>query len=161
MMSCKYTADKILAYLDGRASAAERRELEAHLNCCADCRARVEEFRRLWSVLDELPAIEPSPAFDARLRERIAAAPQPALWSWLAPAPRVLAAFAAMLLVAAWLSWQSPMPAPETRPFEPSRSELEFTMIRDLSVLEDYDVLANFEALEVLPVVTEPEDRRM
>ncbi|MCL6565549.1 MAG: zf-HC2 domain-containing protein [Acidobacteriia bacterium] len=161
MMGCKYTADSILAYLDGRASAAERRELEAHLHHCADCRARVEEFRRLWSVLDELPAIEPSPAFDARLRERIAAAPQPSPWSWLAPAPRVLAAFAAMLLVAVWLSWQSPAPAPETRSLEPGRSELEFTMIRDLQVLEDYDVLANFEALEALPVATEPDERRM
>ncbi|MCL6482047.1 MAG: zf-HC2 domain-containing protein [Firmicutes bacterium] len=161
MMSCEGMANRIVKYLDGRASAAERHELEAHLALCADCRTRVEEFRRLWVVLDEVPAIEPSPAFDARLRERIAAAPQPSPWSWLAPAPRVLAAFAAMVLLAVWLSWQSPAPEPEARTIEPGRSEQEFTMIRDLQVLEDYDVLANFEALEVLPVASDSDDRKM
>ncbi len=160
-MSCEGMTNRIVTYLDGRAAAAERRELKAHLALCADCRSRVEEFRRLWVVLDELPAIEPSPAFDARLCERIATPLRPSPWSWLAPAPRVLAAFAAMLLVAVWLAWQSPTPEPAARTAEPGRSELEFTMIRDLQVLEDYDVLANFEALEALPVASDTDDRKM
>lgn len=159
-MNCERMEILLVGYLDGRASAAERREAEAHLGECAACRTRVEEFRRLWGVLDELPAAEPSPAFDARLRQRIAAAPQPSLWNWLAPAPRVAFAFAAMLLLAVWLSWQSPRPAVESLRAE-QRSEQEFSMIRDLQVLEDFDVLMNFEALEALPVAGQKDNREM
>ncbi len=159
-MSCERVQIRLIAFLDGRASATERREVEAHLAGCAACRTRAEEFRRLWGLLGELTAIEPSPSFDARLRQQIAATPQRSLWHWLAPAPRVVYAFAAMLLLAVWLSWQSPLPAPETS-LAQQQSEQEFTMIRDLQVLEDYDVLMNFEALEVLPVAREKEDREM
>jgi anti-sigma factor RsiW len=159
-MNCERMETRLIGYLDGRATPAERREVEAHLGECAACRTRAEEFRRLWGVLEELPATEPSPAFDARLRQRIAAAPQRPVWDWLAPAPRVVYAFAAMLLLAVWLSWQSPRPAGESLRAQ-QRSEQEFTMIRDLQMLEDFDVLMNFEALEALPVAEQKDNREM
>ena len=78
-MKCEEVSKELIAYLDRRANSAERREVEEHLAGCAACRTRAEEFRRVWSVLDELPAIEPSFGFDARVRQRVAAEPQRAM----------------------------------------------------------------------------------
>src|SRR5438105_5339861 len=98
-MSCTRMEHKILGYVDGRLKESERLEVETHLEACAICRLRVNEFRAVSGLLDELPMIEPSPAFDARVRARVAAEPvKRNWWAWLAPAPRV--AFAAAMVVA-------------------------------------------------------------
>ncbi len=147
-MNCERIETRLIAWLDGRPSKAERRELEEHLRACEACRMRAEEFRRLWGVLDEMPLVETSPAFDARLRARLAAEPPRAsLWSWLIPSPRLAFAVTALLLLSVWISSLPPanMPAP------PASTDAEFKMIKDLPVLENYDVLANFEALSELP----------
>lgn len=149
-MNCERMEGRLIAYLDGRASRTERREVEAHLAACVACRTRAEEFRRLWGVLDEVPMEQPSPAFDARLRARLAAEPARAsVWSWLMPSPRLAFAVSLLLILSVWISSLPPAtpPAPPT----PVNSEAEFKMIKDLPVLEDYDVLANFEALSELP----------
>ena len=160
-MNCERMENRLIAYLDGRASPADRREVEAHLAACGACRTRAEEFRRLWTVLDEVPAEEPSPVFDARLRARLAAEPaRPSVWSWLLPSPRLAFAVSLLLVLSAWISSLPPatLPAPPA----PANSEGEFKMIKDLPVLEDYDVLANFEALsELPPLKPATEDRVM
>ncbi len=149
-MSCTKMETKLMAYLDGRANQDERRAVEAHLESCGVCRQRAEEFRSVSSLLDKLPRIEPSAAFDIRVRARVAAEPEPRGWlAWVTPTPRV--AFAATLLLALTV-WMS------SRPLDPDRehqrilqaslgSDAEFRMIKDLPVLQDYDVLANFEPL--------------
>ena len=159
-MSCKQMETGLIAYLDGKANRTERREVEAHLAACAACRTRAEEIRALWGVMDELPLVEPSPAFDARLRTRVAAEPRRSFWAWLAPSPRL--AFAAMLLLIAsvWLSTLPPAPPPNAAP-PPMNPEAEFRMIKDLPVLENYDVLANFEALSELPAQPANEQKDM
>jgi anti-sigma factor RsiW len=141
---------KLIEYLDGRAKPAERRAVEEHLAGCASCRAQAEEFRTLWGALDDLPAISPSPAFDASLRARIAAAPlRRGFWSWL-PSPRL--AFAATALVAMSV-WMASMPGGTSNDSAMGRvsAEADFGMIRDLPVLENYDVLSKFDALSELP----------
>jgi anti-sigma factor RsiW len=160
-MNCEHISTQLVAYMDGRATEPERREVEAHLESCAACRTRVEEFRRLWTVLDEAPVVEPSLGFDARMRQRVAAEPRPRLWSWLVPSPRLAFAVALLAVMSVWFS--SPPPA-----VEPSvvQSEQEFKMIKDLGVLENYDVLNDFDALSELPPVQpqpveRPADRQM
>jgi anti-sigma factor RsiW len=148
-MSCEKIETSLIAYLDGRASEKEAVEVNVHLSSCAACRARAEQFRRLWSVLDGLPAGAPSPEFDARLRARIAAEPRPPLWSWLVPQPRLALAVVALLVLSAWIA--SKPPAASQNPPVLARSEEDFRMIKDLRVLENYEVLANFEALSELP----------
>jgi anti-sigma factor RsiW len=138
----------LVGSMDGRASEAERRELEAHLASCTACATRAEEFRRLWSLLDEAPVIQPSPAFDARLRAQLAAEPPPGFSRWLMPRPRLTLAVVALLLLAAWIS---SLPPAVPNPPAVVRSEEDFRMIKDLRVLENYDVLADFEALSELP----------
>ena len=138
---------------------AERHAVEEHLSGCASCRSRAEEFRALWSALDDLPAISPSPAFDASLRARIAAEPaRRSFWDWL-PSPRL--AFAVTALVAMSV-WMSSVPRVITNPsvvshaiqsIETSKvsAESDFGMIRDLPVLENFDVVSKFDALSELP----------
>jgi hypothetical protein len=149
---CAGMEDKLVEYLDGRAKPAERRTVEEHLSGCYGCRNRAEEFRALWSALDDLPEISPSPAFDASLRARIAAEPAGrGFWGWL-PSPRL--AFAVTALVALSV-WMASMPRVMTDQTEMSRSlvEADFGMIRDLPVLENYDVLSKFDALSELPTL--------
>ncbi len=160
-MNCEHISTQLVAYVDGRATEPERREVEAHLESCAACRTRVEEFRRLWTVLDEAPVVEPSLGFDARMRQRVAAEPRPHLWNWLVPSPRLAFAVALLAVMSVWLSSRPPA-------IEPSavQSEQEFKMIKDLGVLENYDVLNDFDALSELPPVQSqplepPADREM
>jgi anti-sigma factor RsiW len=154
MMNCEQIENKFIAYVDGKANPAERRQVETHLAGCVACRERAEQFHLLWGVLDELPTVAPSLSFDASLRARVAQEPPRAgLWSWLVPSPRMALATATLMVFSVWLSSFQPTRQPAA-PVAPSAqsSEAEFGMIKDLPVLEDYDVLANFDALSELPV---------
>lgn len=144
-MSCNRIEDRILAYVDGRLKANEMREVETHLKTCAACLLRVNEFRALSGLLDELPQIEPSGAFDARVRARVAAEPvKQSWWSVFAPSPRVAFAASMLLLAMVWIG---------SRPGEPVNNTIPITdeVVSDLPVLENFDVISNFDALSDLP----------
>jgi anti-sigma factor RsiW len=147
-MSCNRMESRILPYVDGRLKAGEMKEMEAHLKTCAACELRVNEFRALSGLLDELPRIEPSGAFDARVRARVAAEPvKQSWWSVFAPSPRVAFAASMLLLATVWFG---------SRPNEtlaPTNTgvEQEAQVVSDLPVLENMDVLSNFDALSDLP----------
>jgi anti-sigma factor RsiW len=146
---CVALENTLIEYLDGSAQPSDRRAVEEHLAGCAACRTRAEEFRAVFSVLDDLPVLSPSPSFDAALRVRIAAAPaSPRFWNWV-PSPRL--AFAVTALVAMSV-WMSSMPRKMTPPAIAGQisTEADFGMIRDLSVLENYDVVSKFDALSEL-----------
>ena len=147
-MSCKRMEHRLIAYMDGHASNSERRAVESHLKDCAPCRARVEGFEGVWGVLNEMPAHEPSPEFDVRLRARLAAEPRRAgFWAGLAeamPAPRLAFAIAALTVFSVW---QSSRPVVVSAPASQGATEADFRMIQDLPVLENYDVLSSFDAL--------------
>ena len=151
---CVALENALIEYLDGRARPSDRRAVEKHLAGCAACRARAEEFRAVFSALDDLPALSPSPSFDATLRATIAAQPAPSrFWNWV-PSPRL--AFAVTALVAMSV-WMSSMPRTVTPPAVTSQISMEsdFGMIRDLPVLENYDVVSKFDALTELPNATD------
>ena len=147
-MSCEKMASRILGYLDGRLNESERLEIEKHLASCAPCSVRVNEFRAVSGLLDELPVIEPSPEFDVRVRARVAAEPvKESWWAWLRVSPRVAFAASMLLLAAAWMGYTSRnMIAP---PIDMQQADAQ--MMQDLPVLEDHDVLSNFEPLKDLP----------
>jgi len=156
---CVAMESKLVEYLDGRAKPADRHAVEQHLSGCASCRLRAEEFRIVWTALDDLPAISPSTAFDASLRARIAAEPaRRSFWDWL-PSPRLAFAVTALLVMSVWLS---SLPRVTTNPSMASHAsesiqtskvtaESDFGMIRDLPVLENFDVVSKFDALSELP----------
>ncbi len=171
--------EKLIAYrhqlLDGREEGAVR----AHLAECGRCRAALDEYRRLDSVLEEWKAIEPTPGFDTRLRaalERSATAPASSLWGlrwspiwgfgslrWLAPA-LALAVVVVVSVVALRLRPPHPapgsavpqvaqVPVPSAGVGAPSEADAdeELGLYRNLPILEDYDMLADFDVLSELP----------
>ena len=149
-MSCERMESKILSYVDGRLKESERPDVEKHLEACAPCRVRVAEFRAVSGLLDELPVIEPSPAFDARVHARVSAEPvKESWWAWMRLSPRVAFAASMLLLATVWLGFYSHPAAPQL-PWNDSK-EADAQMMQDLPVLEDHDVLQNFEPLKSLP----------
>jgi anti-sigma factor RsiW len=143
-MSCGRMENKILSYVDGRLKESERLEMDKHLAGCTACELRVNEFRAVSSLLDELPQIAPSPAFDVRVRARVAAEPvKQAWWAWFAPSPRVLMAGALLALCMIWVGLR-----PSGFALNPA-TEAEIN--QNMPVLENYDVLTNFEPLSDLP----------
>jgi anti-sigma factor RsiW len=131
--------NKILPYVDGRLKASEALEVEKHLAACPACKLRVNEFRAVTGLLDELPVIEPSKAFDLRVHARVAAEPvKQSWWAWFMPAPRVAFAASLLLLAMVWIGTHSGNNAPQIAQ-------------DDISVLENYDVISNFDPLTELP----------
>jgi anti-sigma factor RsiW len=148
MMNCDKISNALIPYAHGRATNAERRAVEAHLDSCAECRAKIEQYRNVSALLDELPVAEPSFGFDARLRARIAAEPRRTWLQWLAPSPRLAFALMLLLAVAGWVSVRHRWSGSN----ETLTAEKQFQMIKNLPVLEDYDVVTKFDALSDLPV---------
>lgn len=153
---CAALESILVEYLDGRARPAERRMIEEHLAGCVSCRARVEEFRALWSEIEDLPEISPSPAFDTALRSRIAAEPEHrSFWDWL-PSPRLAFAVTALIAMSVWMSSMPhviPHRSMVSQAIQASKdtAESDFGMIRDLPELENFDVISKFDALSELP----------
>ncbi len=164
-MNCARLDERLIPYLDGKLAAGERREVEAHLAACAACRRRADEFRAVTGLLDELPVVEPSPAFDVRVRARVAAAPpRQSWWAWLTPSPRVAFAATLLLMLTVWTASRPPeldvYNHGQSGPV-PASADEDFRMIKDLPVLEDYDVLSNFEPLADLPQEAPDENQSM
>jgi anti-sigma factor RsiW len=156
-MSCSGMEKWMMPFVDGRLKPSEQREIEAHLASCAACRLRVNEFRAVAGLLDELPQIEPSAAFDARVRARVAAEPvKQSWWAAFAPSPRAALAASMLLLAAIWI---------ESRPRLATGEHAQNAAVNpanidpnDLPVLENYDILANFEPLTELPQPVQGDD---
>jgi hypothetical protein len=145
---------RILGYVGGRLKENERLEVEKHLAECAPCCLRVNEFSAVSRLLDELPLIEPSPEFDMRVHARVAAEPPPKAnwWEWMRVSPRIAFAASMLLLLELWLGYRG---GTKITPSIPNDDQ---AMMQDLPVLEDHDVLQNFEPLKDLPPGPEDDD---
>ena len=139
-MSCTNMESRILAYMDGRLKESERAEVDKHLAACHACNVRVNEFRAVSDLLDELPVIEPSGAFNARVHALVAAEPsrKRSWFAWLTPSPRIAFVASMLLLATVWVGTR-PSPPPQIPP-------------PDLPVVEsaDYDVISSFAPLSDL-----------
>ena len=141
-MSCNRMENRILGYVDGRLKESERLEMEKHLLTCSACQLRVNEFRAVSVLLDELPMVEPSAAFDVRVYARVAAEPaKQSWWAWFTPSPRVAFAASMLLLATVWIG---------------SRTDNALTagdidnIDQNMPVLENYDVISDFAPLSDL-----------
>src|SRR5271163_748561 len=154
MKKCEEVSKQLIAYLDRRANSADRHEVEEHLAACSACHERAEDFRKLWGVLDEVPVVEPSLGFDARIRARIAEEPRRGWLGWLVPQPRLAFAMALLLALSVWMA-KLPREGNVT-----GSEQQDFEAIKDLGVLENYDVLSKFDALSEVPVEAAPADQQ-
>ncbi|MBI3404581.1 MAG: zf-HC2 domain-containing protein [Acidobacteria bacterium] len=151
-MNCERMETRLIAYVDGKANDTDRREVDSHLESCPECRARVSEFRSVSVLLDEMPALEISPAFDARLRQRIENEPAPGWLNWLQPVPRFALAVSMLLVMSVWVGRGPTGPVALDQQVALRGTDDDFKMINNLQLLEDYDVLSNFDALSDLPL---------
>lgn len=112
-ITCERIEALLVPYLDGNLAAAERQAVEAHLKGCAGCESRRAGFLAVADHLDAWLAPEPSPWFDAKLRQRIAAQAEarhaPRWVSVLAPS--FPASVMALVLLAALLVWGGGRPS--------------------------------------------------
>jgi anti-sigma factor RsiW len=148
-MSCDAMEKRMLPYVDGRLKASEAQDVEKHLEGCAACRLRVNEFRAVSGLIDELPQIEPSAAFDLRVHARVAAEPvKKGWWAWYALSPRVAFAASMLLFAVIWIGSR-----PGQLNVNPGSNVPGATAIdqNELTVLENYDVISSFEPLTELP----------
>ena len=154
-MSCNRLEASLMEYLDGRLPAGERAVVDKHLASCEECAARVEGFRAVSRSLDAWEAPEVSPWFDARLRGRMA---EEAARSWSLPSLRALLrpvyalGLAAMVLVGSLVVWNT-RPSPPVQKAEnakPAAAAEAERLDEIMPVVEDYDILANFDMLAEL-----------
>ncbi len=82
-MNCRYTRENFSAYIEQELSAAERRDVAAHLAQCAQCTSELFAMQKAMSLVRWVPRSEGRPGFEERLMRRIAAEErQPARREW-------------------------------------------------------------------------------
>ncbi|MGA8184815.1 MAG: anti-sigma factor [Terriglobia bacterium] len=174
-MKCN-NREKLFLFVHNMLDAGEADGVRRHMAGCEECARAAEEYRRLDSVLDDWNTAEPSPWFDARVRARVAASEKKNSGFFGFGRVRALAAGVAavvLILVAVVVfnhqgvvenqqpaaSQQQPTAntasaqnSPTTRVLrQPLPPEEQLKMDENLSLLEDYEVVANFDALSELP----------
>jgi hypothetical protein len=148
-MSCEKMLSLILPYTDGRLQAKGSAEIERHLATCASCRLRMKEFRAVAVLLDQLPIIEPCPAFDVRVHALVAGeGVRQSRWRSFRISPRAVLAASVLILSILWLGFYERPRTPKLPWSDPQIADEQ--MMQDLPILEDHDLLSNFEPLREL-----------
>jgi hypothetical protein len=98
-MKCREFKSKHVGFIDDLLPAADMRDMHRHLRACRDCAALDTRIRRSLLVVRNLPQIQPSADFFARLSEALKQAPPAA-----EPRFRPLAVAAALTGVTAALA---------------------------------------------------------
>jgi len=70
-MTCSQLGNDLSAYVDSELSAARTAEIEAHVNQCPLCQARLAELRKLADGVAALPKLQPQPRFLAEVKGKI------------------------------------------------------------------------------------------
>ena len=153
--------EEIVPFLEGKLPDEGRAQFESHLAECRPCREHLAELRAVMDELDDWAAVEPSGAFDAAVREKIASdgeAPSRA-FGWLLRPGWGVALTLALLAGGAMGVW---MLAPgDTAPdvadvivaedvdavFGAELNDEELAALDDQQWTADYDLIQEFDAL--------------
>jgi len=100
--------ERIAEYVLGEFAEADKTSADLHVRECAACAARVNEFRKTFSLLRSVPDVDPPQRIVFETEKRQV---QALFWRWLAPA---LSAVAAALLTALFLTQATPAPTTQT-----------------------------------------------
>lgn len=120
-MSDQWT-DRLSAYLDGELSTEEGAVLERHLETCAECKAALEQLRRVvaWagSYPGRAPSKDPWPHIETAIgkaRPGVVSLENRRIRGRFVRMPQALAAGIALLLVGAGSWWTARATAPENQ----------------------------------------------
>jgi anti-sigma factor RsiW len=149
-MKCQEIREKMPELAAGQNAAMPG--VEQHLQSCAECGARLQEFRQMMALLDEWQAPEPSPYFDVRLQARLReemAKPQRLGWlQWLRK-PALAVSLAVVMVMGITLfrgdgNSRRPLDAASIQPG---------TAVGDLQALDkNHDIYSDFDLLDDLEV---------
>lgn len=160
-----FEREQLFAYVHDMLEPREEGKVRAHLTECYACREVVGEYHRLESALDQWKPTEPSPWFDARVRAALLSHPSRTLFGfewgrWLAPALVTMIVVVASVVVFRSLG---PLLGPDrgrgeitrtTNPGAPgtgTQSQLATRASHRERLVDDYDMLVNFDVLSELP----------
>lgn len=71
MMTCRACRDQLSAYREGELADPLRKELDAHLAGCAECRAQLAELEQMIQQMKGLPSVVVPADFRSRVWQRI------------------------------------------------------------------------------------------
>ena len=164
-MTCQEIESRAISYMDGRLSPQERETMAQHFQSCPACAERMQGFVHVSDLLGGWEDIQPSPGFHARLEQRIqetaSAGWWESFWSRLLPVPAPSPVFATVLMVVLLVSVvlvrYSPAPQETFARQQPaatasagSQGVDELALSQNLALLEDWEIVANFEVLQEL-----------
>jgi hypothetical protein len=174
-MKC-HDRKKLFLFVQQMLEPGEADRVRRHVAGCAECAHVAEEYRQLDAALDDWRTAEPSPWFDAKVRARVPASERKnSRFFGFGKARALAAGVAAMVLILAVVvvfnhrkvaeinqppsSQQQSIataatpqvPAATGAAQQPLLAEEQLKMDENLSLLEDYEVVANFDALSELP----------
>ncbi|MFZ1005213.1 MAG: hypothetical protein WAN65_00145 [Candidatus Sulfotelmatobacter sp.] len=129
-------------------------EISGHVAGCGACAAKMEEFRKTMTLLDEWQAPEPSPYFDVRLQARLReemARPQAGWMAWFRH-PVLAAALTVLMALGVGLFFNR-NPGDIVAVVEPPAQSTPGTAVSDLQALEkNHDLYSDFDLLDDLEV---------
>ena len=164
-MKCNEAESFLIPFLDGKLAPRELAEVESHLRACSSCAERAKGFTEVSGLLDGWEGIEPSPFFNARLERRIEQDTVSAGWlaglgSALRNLPLGRPAFAtamvAVIFLAVVLVGYSPSTGESLAGREQQQMVASMAIEMDelVPVLEDWELLRNFEVLQELSIAS-------
>ena len=128
-------------------------EVNKHLESCAGCTSKLNEFRQTMALLDEWQVPEPSPYFDVRLQARLreeAARQSAGWWQWIRK-PALAVSLAVLMVMSITLfrtdAGRNSVPGSRAMVVEPG------TAVGDLQALDkNNELYSDFELLDDLQV---------
>ncbi len=164
-MKCNKAEGFLIPFMDGKLVPRERAEVESHLRACSSCAEQAKRFTEVFGLLDAWEGIEPSPFFNARLERRIEQDAVSAGWlaglgSALRNLPLGRPAFATAMVAVIFLAVVLVGYPPSTsenlasREQQPMVASMAIEMDELVPVLEDWELLRNFEVLQELSIAS-------
>jgi anti-sigma factor RsiW len=170
-MNCREIEIHAIEYHDGKLAIHERRDerraVELHLAGCAACAERLRGFSDVSAMLGTWESIEPSASFNSRLERRLASQPAAAAGWWERLSmrlawfplgkPALAGAVLGMMLFGVILARYYPAssgnlaPATDDTPIVTNMMDGNDELV---PVLENLDLLSNFEPLQELKTTT-------
>jgi anti-sigma factor RsiW len=155
---CQWVRGVLVAYLDGELKSSTAEAVRRHLEGCESCRAHARLLRESWGLLDEVPPAPVTTGFTERMMARIVEEKDlSALASRLRPDRLRRQVVASVLGVAAGLVFGVAVYSWTGLPQEPT-SPVEREVSRNVSFLEDVDLLDEIAVIEAMDRLMSPDE---
>jgi anti-sigma factor RsiW len=164
-MQCKEVQDELAAFLGGQLNGEKAHDLRKHLASCSRCSSSLSTTDRIetLTILDEV--VEPAPDLQERFRARLDAHRQnqprsfrPGWWTQLWQPRRLaaLGALAAVLVIGIYIvSINGVDPEIELGLGEFGTAD-QLPLLQDMEIIQNLELLEDFDAIEVLPENGDP-----